>query len=323
VDLYGQDAELHLLSRLVDHLGCRTLIDVGAEQGALSAAMLDSGVEQLHVLEPHPANIDILRDRFARDERVTVHEYAVSDADGTGELHVSTNLDGEPLPYGHTLLSRPGASEIKWTESIAVNLRSLESLVRDGLIPKRVGILKIDTEGHDLSVVRGMGSMEADVVMVEHWTDLPNSLGACPWSTEEMVGALRDRGFHHFAFIVHRPELVTLKWDDGVVEAGAMGNLVFVHDRSLAGVLPEILGYAGQLAEKAVAVGQHYMRVANDRLAVAGELEQAANDRLALVHELEEAAVARLTALESTTDELRSKSAELDALRAAQLDENA
>jgi hypothetical protein len=168
-----------------------------------------------------------------------------------------------------------------------------------------------------------MGALEPDIVMVEHWNYLPNGLGACPWSTADMVDALQSRGFSHFAFIVHRGDFVTLKWDDGDVEEGAMGNLVFLHDRVLAELLPDLLDCAGRLSEEAVTRGQRYRGVASERLALVGELERAANDRLALVHELEEAAQERLQALEATTAVLRIKSAQLDALRAEQPREKA
>jgi FkbM family methyltransferase len=304
-------------------LDCRTVIDVGAEQGALASGLLDSGANRLHAVEPHPSNIDSLRVLFAGDERVTIHDCAVSNSDGSGELHLSRAPDGEALSYGNTLLSRADAREIIWTERTTVTLRSLESLIGSGEIPQRVGILKIDTEGHDLAVVEGMDALEADIVMVEHWTDLPNSLGACPWTAEEMIGALGARGFEHFAFIVHRAEFVTLKWDDGDVEPGAMGNLVFVHQRVLALLLPEILKCAGELAEQAVAVGQGHMRVAADRLKIMADLEQTAEDRLALAKELQDAAEARLEALDATAAELANKTAELEALRVEPVDDGA
>jgi hypothetical protein len=152
-------------------------------------------------------------------------------------------------------------------------------------------------------------------VMVEHWTDLPHGLGVCPWSTQDMVAALHTRGFSHFAFIVHRGEFVTLKWDDGDIERGAMGNLIFLHDRALTRLMPEVLDCAGWLAEQAVRVGQAYMQAANDRSALVDELKKVADDRLALVDELKEAADARLQALRATTARAKAQNAELEALR--------
>jgi FkbM family methyltransferase len=329
MDVYEQNAELRLLSSLVSRVESPTMIDVGAELGAISEHLLAAGVESLHAFDAHPDNAGALSARFGDDPRVTVHQYAVSDGDGSAELHLSVGLDGATLPFGHTLLEREDTDEIAWSGQLAVERRSLSSLVEEGKVPSRVGLVKIDTEGHDLAVVRGMGSLEADVVMVEHWTDLPHGLGLCPWTPEEMIEALASRGFNHYAFLVHREELITVKWDDATVERGAMGNLVFLHDSALERLMPAILECASELAEHAVSVAQGYMLAAEERRALAGdlkqtaserlrlvrELEQTAGDRLALIRRLEQTAQLRLEALETTTEELERRSAELEALK--------
>ena len=292
--------------------------------------LLQAGADELHAFEPHPENVKTLHRRFDTDTRVRIHENAVSDHDGVGELHVSATPTGSHLPFGHTLLKRTDTDEIAWEDRITVSLRSLGSLIDYGELPSRVGILKVDTEGHDLAVVQGMGALEADVVMVEHWSDLPHGLGVCPWSTAEMVETLGMRGFTHYAFIVHRGEFVTLKWDDGDVERGSMGNLIFLHDRILSLLLPRVLDCAGALAEQAVSTGQAYMHVADDRLAVVNELKrasnerldlvdelkQAANERLDLVNELEQAANERLALVDELTEVAEARGQALDAATA-------
>jgi FkbM family methyltransferase len=261
--------------------------------------MLQAGAESVHAFDPDPDNAAALNALFGADHRVRVHVCAVSDDDGTAELHLARSPSGRPLTFGHTLLERENTSEIEWNESRPATLRSLGSLVLSGEIPAHTGILKIDTEGHDLRVVKGMGTLEADVVMVEHWTDLPNGLGLCPWSSAEIVAALAERGFAHFAFIIHRGQFVTLKWDDAEVEQGVMGNLVFLHERVIHRLLPDVLTCAGTLAEEAVRLGQDYAATAEARVTVIDELKRAADERLAVIHEISEAADARLRDAES------------------------
>jgi FkbM family methyltransferase len=335
MDLYGQDVEPRLLGKLLAHLDHRTMIDVGAGVGDTAEELLRAGVEELYAFDPHPENAGALRVRFANDSRVRIYEQAVSDADGDGELHISSSADGTPLPSGHSLLERSQTEEIAWKDTLTVSRGSLASSLDRGEIPGRAGILKIATNGHDLTVLRGMGALEAEIVMVEHWKDLPHSWGACPWTTEEIVAELRPRGFSHFAFIVHRGEFVTLQWDRGEVERGAVGSLVFLHDRVLERLLPDVLDYASWLTERAIHVGQAYMRAWNDRLALVNELKrtaddrqalideltqaanefkQAADDRLALVEELHEAAAERLRALEASRARVKSQDMELEAL---------
>jgi hypothetical protein len=217
---------------------------------------------------------------------VSVLEVAIGDADGTLELHTSVDSTGDPLPFGHTVLVREDTNEISWAGTITVPARSLASLVAAGEIPRRVGILKVDTEGHDLAVVSGMGALDCDVIMVEHWRHLPHSLGACPWTADEMIAELAPRGFAHFALVVHAGEFVILKWDDAGVDDGAMGNLVFVHDRVLPRLLPDLLDTASRLAAQTVAVGRMYAEAAADRLAVVEHLDEELRRRRGVVAKL-------------------------------------
>jgi FkbM family methyltransferase len=250
--LYWQEPEAQLLTRLLDRLENRSVIDVGAERGSFADRLLRRKGTQVFLIEPEPDNAAALRARFRRHKRVVVHEYGVTDSDASLVLHKSSTPSGEPLSYGHTVLKRRDTNEIAWNETVTVSGRSLASLVDAGELPPRVGILKIDTEGHDLAAIKGMGSLDCDVVMVEHWTDLPNSLGRCPWRAEGMVKALRPRGFSHFVLVLHRGEAAFLRWDVADVPRGEFGNLVFLHDRIIEDVWPEVVNCATACAEAAI-----------------------------------------------------------------------
>lgn len=274
MSLYGQEPEARLLTSFLARLEHRSVVDIGAERGAFAEELLRGGADQIYAIEPEPRNAEALRDRF-RDPRVKVLELAASDTDGELSLHLSSAPSGEAITFGHTLLDRPDTDEIAWKETVLVQGRSLSSLVSTGELPARVGIVKIDTEGHDLAVVSGMGELDCDVLMVEHWVELPHSLGPCPWSTEEMVAALRDRGFSHFAFVVHRGEFVFMLWDDARLPVGAMGNVVFLHDRAVDRLLPDVLRCASDLAAGVVELGLVRANAASTRLEVIHSLEHA------------------------------------------------
>jgi len=294
VDLYRQEPEARLLGAFLSRLDRRSVIDVGAERGAFAEAFLSAGVDEIYAIEPEPGNVAFMRNRFRDDARVRVLEYAISSVDEQLGLHKSVDPSGAPVTFGHTVLERPDTDEIAWRETIPVTGRSLASLVAAGELPGQVGILKVDTEGHDLAVIEGMGELECDVVMVEHWTDLPHSLGPCPWTAEEMRSALRKRGFSHFAFIEHRGEHTILKWDDPEVPSGEMGNLVFLHDRALELLLPSVVEAAAMLTEQPI-----------EKLALIEELDAALKEseadrraRLEVIERLDAALKARLELIE-------------------------
>jgi FkbM family methyltransferase len=293
MNLYRQEPEAHLLAQFISRLEHRSVIDVGAERGAFAEELIRGGADEVHVIDPEPENAESLRERFREGGRVTVHECAISSSDGELKLRKSSDPTGAPVTFGHTVLERPDTDEIAWRETITVTCRSLASLVAAGDVPGRVGIVKVDTEGHDLAVVEGMGDLDCDVVMVEHWTDLPHSLGPCPWSTEEMVSALRPRGFSHFAFIAHREPFTILQWDDGRIPTGQMGNMVFLHDRVVGRLLPDVLECASTLAVSTAEVARTRAIAADERLAVIEELTrerelliEAGEDDVATIEEL-------------------------------------
>lgn len=274
MDLYSQQPEVNLLAALASRLSDRSVIDVGAERGAFVESLLRAGATEIHAIEPEPDNAAFLRHHFAEDPRVVVHEYAITRVDGEFELHKSVLPSGEPLTFGHTLLERPAADEIAWPETVRVEGRSLASLVQSGELPRRAGILKVDTEGSDFAVISGSGELDCDVVMVEHWNDLPHSLGPCPWTIDDLTGVLRPRGFSSFAFLEHRGEFPLLKWNDASVGTGMMGNVVFLHDRVREALMPVLFECALAIAQESVELGERYAAAAHARLAVIEDLER-------------------------------------------------
>lgn len=320
VNLYGQEAEAQLLANVLPLLDRRSVVDVGAERGSLVETLLSAGADEIHAFEPEPHNVEFLRSRFT-DERVTVHQLAVSSENGQLTLRRSIDPEsGDEISFGHTVLERPDTDEIAWGDSLLVESASLGSLVAMHEIPGRIGILKIDTEGHDLAVIAGMGSLDCDVLVVEYWLDLPRSLGPCPWTIDDLTGRVRSRGFEHFAFVGHHGELTLLQWDAARMRPGAMGNVLFFHDRVLTRVLPAVLDCASRLAAAAVEILDASADVASERQLVIDELSRevatqtdVAADRLAIIEELKrevavqrKAAAERLAVIETLSRELRN-----------------
>jgi hypothetical protein len=129
--------------------------------------------------------------------------------------------------------------------------------------------------------------------MVEHWLDLPHSLGRCPWTFGEISSKVQPRGFTHYAFLVHRGPSVTLQWDDDRIGSGAMGNVVFVHDRVVDRLLPSVLRLSSQLTFELSALAAERMQLAEQRLAIVEDLKHerdrqaaAAEERLSLLREI-------------------------------------
>lgn len=292
-----QDLELEILVGCVDRLGSRVAVDVGAETGTFVAALREGGYEEIFAFEPHPANVDTLRERFDTDVRTTVFATAVGDVEGTASLRLAQRDDGEALPYYHTLEPIPNARDVSWRGTLEVPVTTLGALVSDGSVPGHVGVLKVDTEGHDLRVLQGIGALAPELVVVEHWLDLPDSLGPCPWTIGDLRAVMEPRGFSEFVFVTHAEIGSWVQWNAVEIVPGDWGNIIFVHDSVLDKVRPVL-----------VAVTATAQRHIVERLR---ETQDAADARLIALEEAtaelevqRTAAQERLAALEETAREL-------------------
>jgi FkbM family methyltransferase len=151
-------------------------IDVGAHRGRFTAALVQMGFERIYAIEPHPSLANELRSKFGSDDRVNVLEFAVASEDGQGRLHLAQlsqagRLAVDPLLFSAlSIHPMPEGLEFGGGE-IPVEIRSVSSLAMDGTLPRTAGLLKIDAEGGDLSVVKGVpGNAPYDMIMCEFWS---------------------------------------------------------------------------------------------------------------------------------------------------------
>jgi FkbM family methyltransferase len=136
--------------------------DVGANVGLWTDILLqyaDSLNSPVHVdlFEPAPHAFEQLRTKFANDHRVGTHRRGLSDHGGKAQMEMVGALAGT------NTLSPVGAVGSLLEE---VEIATFDS-VRDGLGYDLVNLVKIDAEGHDLMVLRGMeNSLRAGAVEV-------------------------------------------------------------------------------------------------------------------------------------------------------------
>ena len=258
MDLYEQETELALLAALRPHLSSASFIDVGAERGGLAAGLLAYGYGPAHLIEPAPDNVGALRETLAERPDVEVLAIAAGAADGEARIHLAEDSSGTPLPAFNALEPPPEAGGVRWREGGTVELRSLDSLVADGAIPREVGLLKIDTEGGDRDVIVGMGALACEALMLEHWLDIPESTGRCPWTLEELLELLEPHGLRRFAYVHHQGATTRVTFDRAEPAVGDYGNLVFMtealHARARGGL--ELAAERADALSDAIAAGE-------------------------------------------------------------------
>ena len=147
------EPELHELKRLVTPGSIA--IDIGAHFGTFSYALARLVGTQGLVLsfEPIEEDADLIERgmRFLR-QPVNVHRYALSSQSGTATIHI---------PYLHGS-EKTALSSLEVTgaepagESRTVPVKTLDDVLAErGADSRPVSFIKIDVEGHELSVLRG------------------------------------------------------------------------------------------------------------------------------------------------------------------------
>lgn len=230
--------EVGLMSYLYSYLPNRNALDIGANTGDVSEHLLQSGYE-VYAFEPFSPVFDKLKHRL--NDTVGFHPFqvAIGAQDGTANLHIATDLSGSGK-YGNSdlfssLFPHSMLDDLKFTDTVQVQVRSLDSLHQASEIPPDIGLLKIDTEGADLEVIRGMGEHRYSVIIAEFWdeehpfgkSNAPNKLG-------ELVVAMKQRGYHWY-IVIHRTELYDAAFYCNYPRSvkAAWGNVFFFQSHDL------------------------------------------------------------------------------------------
>jgi FkbM family methyltransferase len=186
----GKKAELaKLIRKRIPSLKVTTILDVGANRGQTVELFRPSFPDAIiHCFEPVPAAFAILERVIAQHANTHVHNVALSSAPGT----VTMSANG-PSTTNRIL---PGPNDNVSTEQVSAE-RGDDLCTRLQL--PRVSILKIDTEGHDLDVLKGFSTMlEAsaiDIVQVEVGMN-PTAIGLVPY--QEVVSLMA--GYDYLVF---------------------------------------------------------------------------------------------------------------------------
>ena len=136
-----------------------TVLDVGANMGQWTAAMLECIAEarghcrgvHMHLFEPVPATHELLRANRLGDGNtdITLNRVAVGDTPGQASMAIF-----EPTAGIHSLKAMPGDSP---RERVSIDVTTIDAYVAERGI-QIIDLLKIDTEGNDLNVLRGAQS---------------------------------------------------------------------------------------------------------------------------------------------------------------------
>jgi len=224
----SQDTEIKLINLLSPYFANRNFVDIGAEKGAFALAMLELGMSGV-LFEPMSRHFPILQKLVGRYADATLHNCAITHIDTKQRFNVATDADGLELDYYHSLQKADAPGIFSHSKSFEVECRSLQSLAEHGEIPSNLGVLKTDTEGNDLNVLRGLGILRPEIIICEYFTK--GLYGGWPEAAPELI-------IEHMRGLGYRTFLATKRIDDlefigigmALYHEKQWGNLFFFRD---------------------------------------------------------------------------------------------
>lgn len=189
--------DAHLL-RLVTTLKINCVLDVGAHRGDYGLQLRGLGYKgRIVSFEPVAENYAALAQRCTGDARWLAHRVALGAEDGTRDINVFSGSTFSsflpPSAYGNAAFG--AKMRLQRTETVAVKrLDGIFDLCVAGLARPRV-LLKMDTQGFDLTVLEGAGSRLDQILAVQ--TELSVQPLYKDMSTDFAAAllAFRQRGF--------------------------------------------------------------------------------------------------------------------------------
>jgi FkbM family methyltransferase len=198
-----------------------TVMDVGAFLGhfTLLAARAAGPSGRVHAFEPDPRDYPWLVRNVEVNgftDRVTTEAVAVSGRTGTALLHLAR----QDTSQSSIVFARDALDSVR-VPTIALD----EHLPSEG----EVGVVKIDVEGAEIDVLRGMERTLASSPDVSLFIEVnPRALEAAGSSTENLLDRLRDLGFDNRLIDEQRRTLAPF---DGRVEGVTFVNLLCTKPR--------------------------------------------------------------------------------------------
>jgi FkbM family methyltransferase len=149
-------------------------VDVGCHKGLILDVMIDQcPLGRFHAFEPIPTLAALLRSKYRRQAKVSVHELALASEAGLVDFFVDVDV-----------LGRSGLRDTSDDREIHKTLKCLvQQVAMDSVVPiAQVDFVKIDVEGAELGVLQGASEIygkHTPLTVFEH-----TKFGACHFQTK-------------------------------------------------------------------------------------------------------------------------------------------
>lgn len=223
-NLISRDDPYEVIMQLLCKHEVTGIIDAGASNGRISRRLLRLFPKaRVYAFEPNSLYTEILHQYAAQDSRFHPQFQALSDHEGTVDLHVT----GSP---GNTSLFRPGG-HLKKIDAQGTSIKrveKVETVTIDGWAKRNgnppIQLMKFDIQGGELNAFRGATQMLSSSTLLVYTEILFNTLYDGGAIGSQLDLCLREYGF--VLYDLFKPKYASnglLMW----------GNAIFLHAERL------------------------------------------------------------------------------------------
>ncbi len=148
---FNVSGENHFKDFVLKNYKLKTIFDVGCNEGNYITPFLKSNAE-IHCFEPHPETCKRLRNRYADNAKIVVNQIGLSDKKEETYIFDYQDVNGS----SHASLFEENITEVqnKPSSKTKIALDLLDSYIAENNIGY-IDLLKIDTEGNEIFVLKG------------------------------------------------------------------------------------------------------------------------------------------------------------------------
>lgn len=251
-----------------------TLIDIGAYHGDFTQHLLSTKkFARARLFEPNAEHFAYLKNKFSDKNHVFLSPYALGSSIGSQTFHCSQDdATGSLLQY-HPKYHHETAG--KTVNSFSVDVTTLDDFYRKHFPDDKIGLIKIDTQGFDLEVLKGAEKLirQHKPWLVIELNFLPFYAGQAPLNA--LFNWLTECGYHLGGlFNDHYSKDQWLAFADGV----------FIPEGHVDKVMEPF--YPKTFNQELLEQNKYLQTVCEERLALINQLHTEAENRLHIINTL-------------------------------------
>lgn len=144
-----------ILSKVLDPISIKTIVDAGASIGKTSQKFSQIFPDAIvHAIEPYPPFYECLQKIASINKNISIHNFALSDLDGTEYLKVNQFEATNSLLHTNKKSEKIFDDLLKTKEELLVKTIKIDSFFQSQEL-KNIDILKLDLQGFELTAMKG------------------------------------------------------------------------------------------------------------------------------------------------------------------------